>query len=80
MHNDSVNTTINDFSLSGCIHEVSEERAFIDDPLTLLVNASCRKKLVLDLWYANQSIEKKNQKIKFEGVRERYNMQSNTYT
>lgn len=52
---------------NGCIKEVYRP-SFVVIPLTVSVNISGKKRLVLDLRHVNQFIEK--QKIKFEGIKE----------
>ena len=68
IHSDFVITAINELLTSGCIHEIYEERAYVVNPLTVSVNATGKKRLVLDLRHVNQFVEK--QKVKFEGVNE----------
>lgn len=68
IHSDFVYTAIDDLLSSGCIHEVFEDSIYVVNPLTVSVNATGKKRLVLDLRHLNQFVEK--QKVKFEGVNE----------
>lgn len=66
IHSDFVINAIRELKGTGCIREA--DNPFIINPLTVSVNASWKKRLVLDLRYVNQFVEK--QMIKFEGVTE----------
>ncbi|KAK3107284.1 hypothetical protein FSP39_011114 [Pinctada imbricata] len=63
---DFVCTAINELLSAGCINEVSVP--YVVNPLTVSVNSSGKKRLVLDLRHVYRFVQK--QKIKFEGIKE----------
>ena len=65
-HADFVDTAISELLSSGCVKETREP--YVVNPLTVSVNVSGKKRLVLDLRHVNLYVEK--QKVKFEGIKE----------
>lgn len=66
LHSDFVEDSITELLNKDCITEV--KRPFVVNPLTVSVNSSGKKRLVLDLRHVNKFVDK--QKVKFEGVKE----------
>ena len=65
-HADFVYTAISELLSSGCVKETCEP--YVVNPLTVSVNVSGKKRLVLDLRHVNLYVEK--QKVKFDGIKE----------